>query len=258
MTPERFEEFRHKAVHTLMDLNEGCDQQFRIGKWPRWDYDFDLGTLTFSENGVPKVVAEIEVVGTTSARAKTWMWAWANESLPSCVTSRLAKVRAFGRRESLPNLTQAEIPDNEFLGWEMTAISAEIIGAKGGYRCPSQGGFLYLVYTDIRFAEQEKEVAAGGAKDAKTIKCAAHGLGQETFVCVHLAAQPNQEWFSDLPTSSNPWPDAWCTECEEVFQEQGEWNDKNASRLRVKLLCHHCYEHFRALAPPRQSRDTQG
>jgi len=29
------------------------------------------------------------------------------------------------------------------------------------------------------------------------------------------------------------------------FDEQGVWSDKNSSRLRVKLICHRCYEQLR-------------
>ena len=66
MTPDEFHEFRHRAVHELMDLNADCEAKFRIGHWERWVYDLDAGTLIFSESGVPKVIAAIQVVGTTS------------------------------------------------------------------------------------------------------------------------------------------------------------------------------------------------
>lgn len=57
MDPEQFSVYRHEAVHELMRLNELCEQEFRISSWARWDYDFDRGTLTFSQDGVPKVRA---------------------------------------------------------------------------------------------------------------------------------------------------------------------------------------------------------
>lgn len=248
MTPEGFDEFRHEAVHGLMDLNEKCNQTFKIGTWPRWDYDLDSGTLTFSENGVPRVIAQIQVVGTTSTAAKTWMWAWANESMPSCVTSKLSEVRDFGRREGLQKLIEPEIADDEFLGWAMTAIAARLIHAKGAYRCPSDRGFLYLIYTDIGFADQGAVVRAPHV-DVGMIECNDHGQGQKTYVCEHLSVNPRQEWFSDLATPEKPWPDAWCAECDRFYQEHGEWNEANEGRIKIKLLCHRCYERFRAQDP---------
>jgi hypothetical protein len=66
-----------------------------------------------------------------------------------------------------------------------------------------------------------------------------------TFVCGHLAANPKQQWISSPPDESNQWPDAWCAECDALFQEEGEWNESNEKGLNVKILCHHCYEFLR-------------
>ena len=63
MEPQQFSEFRHEAVHQLTRLNEECEKEFCISSWPRWDYDLERGTLTFSQEGVPKVVASIESSG---------------------------------------------------------------------------------------------------------------------------------------------------------------------------------------------------
>lgn len=81
----------------------------------------------------------------------------------------------------------------------------------------------------------------------ETIECDAHGLGFQTYVCAHLAADPRQKWHFQMPTDQERWPDAWCSGCHEAFQREGEWNERNESELRIKLFCHHCYESHRAL-----------
>jgi hypothetical protein len=80
------------------------------------------------------------------------------------------------------------------------------------------------------------------------IACGAHDWGLETFVCAHLVADPAQTWFSGKRDDSQRWPDAWCPSCDAIFQQQGEWNDHNAERIKIKRLCHHCYEMLRAQA----------
>ena len=95
-----------------------------------------------------------------------------------------------------------------------------------------------MVFTDISFAEDSRN-------HRPHIECDSHGQGYQAFVCEHLMVNPNQEWFSDDPTTEDPWPDAWCKECQAVFEEQGEWNDENSFKLRVKVVCHHCYEVLR-------------
>jgi hypothetical protein len=242
MDPGQFTAYCHDAVHQLMQLNEKCKQDFHISSWPRYDYDLEKGTLTFSEGGKPKVVASIQVIGTTSKSSGTWLWGWANESLPDNVTAAVAKVRAFGEAEDLTKLTEARLPDDEYLGWELTSVAAKVLGSKGAYRCPGDNGFLYVVYSALRFAIEQ------GATDHERaqIECATHGNAFQTFVCEHLALNPAQKWFSQEPDDTNRWPDAWCAICDAFFQEEGEWNDKNASKMRAELLCHRCYERFRS------------
>jgi uncharacterized protein DUF6882 len=150
MSPEDFSEYRDRAVHGLMRLTEECKQRFRIGYWKQCDYDLDAGTLIFSEADSPRIVAQIQVVGTTSSR--TWLWGWANEDFPKAVTERLREVRQFGEDQALSQLTEPQLVGDEYLGWELTAITAQILGASGAYCCPGEHGDLYLVYTDVSFA----------------------------------------------------------------------------------------------------------
>jgi uncharacterized protein DUF6882 len=238
MEAEQFSEFRHEAVHELMRLNELCEQEFRISSWARWDYDLERGTLTFSQDGKPRVLASIQVIGTTSISGQTWMWGWANESLPASVTKLVAKVRAFGESERIGELTAAELPDDEYLGWGMTAVAAKVLGAQGAYRCPGKNGFVYVVYSSISFATKR---TADGPRPEQ-VECLDHGSGFAAYACEHLVSNPAQPWFSKEADEEHKWPDAWCAACDAFFQEQGEWNEKNESRIKIKLLCHHCYE----------------
>ena len=80
----------------------------------------------------------------------------------------------------------------------------------------------------------------------KTLECKTHGRAFATYICEHLAANPQQEWYSEIPNEQKRWPDAWCSVCDEAFQSEGEWNERNESKLRIKLFCHHCYESHRA------------
>jgi hypothetical protein len=242
MKPEEFSAFQHNAVHELMALNERCEEEFHISSWPRWDYDLERETLTFSENGVPKVLASIQVIGTTSVSGKTWMWGWANKSLPPNVKKEVARVREFGLAGNILELTEAELPDDEYLGWGMTAVAAKLLGAKGAYRCPGENGFVYVVYSSVKFAAGD----IGTENQLKQVTCADHGSGFSTYVCEHLVVNPAQEWFSQEPDEDHKWPDAWCASCDAAFQEQGEWNENNESKINIKLLCHHCYERLRS------------
>lgn len=182
------------------------------------------------------------MIGTTSKSAGNWLWAWANKSLPPKVTSGSAIVRAFGETEKLSDLTKEYLPDDEYIGWEMTAIAARLLGSKGAYRCPGENSIVYVVYSSLHFADEP----ANPKPELRAIICDEHVTGFSTFVCQHLAANPDQEWFSDEVSEKDKWPDAWCSQCNVLFEEAGEWNEENEANLDIQMLCHHYYEKKRA------------
>src|SRR5437879_2593148 len=113
MTAEEYQSFRHTAVHELGSLNESCQRRFSIGAWERWHYDAELGTISFSEGGIPQVIAVVQLVGTTSTKSQSWLWGWANESVPPERTALVLRVKQFGESESLSILTEPEWPDDD-------------------------------------------------------------------------------------------------------------------------------------------------
>lgn len=79
-----------------------------------------------------------------------------------------------------------------------------------------------------------------------SVECATHGPAGGAYLCAHLLQQPVQTWFCNPPTADEPCPDAWCAACEQVFQQQGEWNEKNEGQADIRLVCQHCYDDARA------------
>lgn len=149
--PDWYREWRHEAVHQLETKNARLEADYQLSRWPRFDYDVEAQTLTFSENGVPRVIATIQVVGSTSAKADNWMWAWANGHLPDECALDAERVRTFGEQERISELTNALVPndagDLNGLGWTMSAVLVRVVDAIGAYRPPrSEGGGLYLAY----------------------------------------------------------------------------------------------------------------
>ncbi len=113
---------------------------------------------------------------------------------------------------------------------------------------------MYVTFKDINEADSGAKASPKPASDEGKVACASHGLGQQTFICEHLVLDPQQKWFSDEPSVAQPWPDAWCARCDELYQERGGWNDENSSRLKIKLVCHRCYQSLRE----RETRTPSG
>lgn len=139
-------------AHEYMTLcQERLRKEFKLGEWPRYDWDQDTATLIFSDQSGPRVVATIEFVGSISTRSNSWLWAWANDSLDERVKGRINKVREFGAERGLDQLTESLWEADEIDGWEMTSIAGRVLNAQGSYRTPKDSGFTYMLMMDIQW-----------------------------------------------------------------------------------------------------------
>lgn len=81
---------------------------------------------------------------------------------------------------------------------------------------------------------------------SRRVQCATHGESQETFVCTHLLGDSAGLGFNrDNPTLENPFPDAWCDDCEIICAAHGGWNEESQKLTKITLLCSGCYERSR-------------
>jgi hypothetical protein len=78
------------------------------------------------------------------------------------------------------------------------------------------------------------------------IQCATHGECDETFVCTHLVGETVGLGFNcEKPRVDNPFPDAWCDDCQIIFAAHGGWTDAAQALTKIVLLCSGCYERAR-------------
>ena len=82
-SPDWYPAWRDEAVDQLNAKNKRLEGDFNLGNWSRYDYDLTSGKLLFSDQNVVRVVADIQIAGSTSAKASNWLWAWSNSNLPS-------------------------------------------------------------------------------------------------------------------------------------------------------------------------------
>lgn len=80
----------------------------------------------------------------------------------------------------------------------------------------------------------------------KSIHCSTHGECGETFVCSHLSESAVGLGFNrDEPAADDPFPDAWCDDCELIRAAHDGWNEESEELACFSLLCSECYERAR-------------
>ena len=95
-------------------------------------WDLETATLRF-QRARDQVVASLCLVGTTSECEGTFLWAWANETIPPAATRGLEQVRQFGEANDLSLLTEAEFAGSRPDGLEVVAIAGRILDADGTF-----------------------------------------------------------------------------------------------------------------------------
>lgn len=77
---------------------------------------------------------------------------------------------------------------------------------------------------------------------SNNVQCSIHGESRESYVCSHLLGNSVGIGFnSDDPTPDNPYPDAWCDDCELIRATHGGWNEDSEKLVKISLLCSGCY-----------------
>src|ERR1700683_990757 len=79
-----------------------------------------------------------------------------------------------------------------------------------------------------------------------TVHCDTHGESEKTYVCTHLVGEGTGLGFNRSdPTGDNPFPDAWCNNCELVRAANDGWTEDSEKLASISLLCSCCYERSR-------------
>lgn len=78
---------------------------------------------------------------------------------------------------------------------------------------------------------------------SEKVHCSTHGESEQTFVCEHLVGESASLGFNrDEPTPENPFPDAWCDDCDIVYRTHNGWTEESEKLVKISLLCSGCYQ----------------
>jgi hypothetical protein len=144
-----FEKLSKDSYEYLTNQQKLMEEKYGLGKYEKWYYDQETGYLTFSDGDTVKIKIKYEEVGSISKISKTWLWSWANPHLEDGIKTDILKVKEYGIQNKLEPLTKRKWYADEYDGWEMTAISAYIMNAKGAYRVPTEKTFSFMIFKEI-------------------------------------------------------------------------------------------------------------
>ena len=88
-------------------------------------------------------------------------------------------------------------------------------------------------------------------EDHRIVECSEHGEQQATFVCQHVVQTLRdgvlRGFYSAEESPDNSRPDSWCSECEDLVNRLGEWNDESEAFAHVTVICGCCYDQAKTM-----------
>jgi hypothetical protein len=131
---------------------------YGLASMPHAHLNEGTGQLVFSDgSNTPRVLANVQIVGSVDTEARTWLWSWANPDIDPKLYKDVLEIRVLGETRSIEQLTTPFWQGDAVDGWEMTSITTYVLQAEGAYRAATPQGFMYLIMTSVeRLPEAER------------------------------------------------------------------------------------------------------
>ncbi len=115
-----------------------------------WYFDHERRTPTFSQAGVPRVVADVRMTGSFSRKTSSFLWAWAKYDDDDPFVRDLARLPVFGEVRGLEALTLEHRTCDLTYAWELSSLAAYLVGGEALYRMPFEHLYCFLVLGSLR------------------------------------------------------------------------------------------------------------
>lgn len=122
-----------------------------------WQLDMTKGTVDFGKAGFfgKRRIYPVQVLGTESEAAGTWLWAWANAAsgIPENLLKAVTQVKSFGQSQGISELATRELDSSACPGHTLAMIWCGIADADCYYRGPYAGGAAFFLIFDSPLKE---------------------------------------------------------------------------------------------------------
>ena len=245
---EKYSDFAIRTCNEFKEIQKDFVETYDLNSYSEWFYDEETSLITFKKQE-GELNFEYIPIGSYSNSTKTWLWAWDNKKLVHNNKLKTILVKKFGEKHNYSELTEGYFEADEYIGWELTSITFDLIEAIGSYRIVNDDNLeIYFLITDEienDFVEELKKINKN--KTEKLIQCKRHGKSRHAFICQHLNENEKTGFEEAFETEIGMYLEedddlsAWCNKCEEIRNKADGWNDENMEIAKIKLVCENCY-----------------
>jgi len=152
-TPE-FGAFLRVCMAELRAKTMGHQTGWGLGKSENWSLDLSQGDLLFTFVDGVVATCPAQIVGSLDSGDGSWLWAWANPSIPESLQADSLLVRNYGEQHKIERLTSPEWPCTEQEAWCMAALACKLSGAQGVYRGPAGSAYVFITFGKVNLSKK--------------------------------------------------------------------------------------------------------
>jgi hypothetical protein len=120
-----------------------------LGEDVQYHWDLEQAAITWSRGGRAFGTARITLIGTVSLSEASWLWSWANDSLPPAAVGDMHLVRQYGEKHDYPVLPWPSFRHHPDLVKEARVVSAAVLDADGLWTDQSGDVQLHFLLHDL-------------------------------------------------------------------------------------------------------------
>ena len=153
MNDDEFELFLTSSTEELKTKQEILTNSFGFGTHKRWMFENDEKARLQFFNADDKCVIQAEIIdiGSFSPSANTWKWAWAYESIKPALKEKSIRIKEL---EDITDLIvfgeDKAFEADEYLAWELAAMSVKHLNALGCYRAFSSARNVNMFFAIMK------------------------------------------------------------------------------------------------------------
>ena len=114
-------------------------------------WSLDDASITWSRDGREFLRGRITMIASVNTGRGSWLWSWANDSLPPAVLGDIERVRRYGVEHNFPLLSARNFRAEQRSIAQARTVAADVLDAELLWRDVSDDGMeIYFAVHDLR------------------------------------------------------------------------------------------------------------
>lgn len=141
-----------QSMEELKAKTSAHDAAWHLGD-ADWSVDQDTGEIVFTTPDGATAIAPVQIIGTYNSVDSTWLWAWDNPSIDVALQTHASKVREYGFKQGIGELTTRKLKCTEDDAWLLTALACKLCDAQGAYRGPADATYVFMTFGEVTLSQ---------------------------------------------------------------------------------------------------------